>query len=301
MFDSKKKKGLKSIKFQQYLFCFCVLLPIITIFAITRFIPIGGTFYLGFYKWDLLSKSFIGFSNFITLFQQDIRFYQALWHTVLFVMISLPLIVLISLMVAVLLNGKIRFYSFYEFLYFLPAVVSMVPVVFIWRWIYDVDYGLLNFFLSFLGISHKAWLVDSKLALGSIMVIIIWKNIGYYAIIFLVGLKGISRQYYESAKLDGANKRQLFMHITFPLLKPITLFIVVMVMITIFNIFTPVYIMTSGDYSASPVDSVRVLVYDIYENAFRYYRAGYASAESLVLFIIVFIIALIQLKVAKDK
>lgn len=299
MFSSKKK--LNSIKFQQYLFCFYVLLPTIVIFAITRFIPIGGTFYLSFYKWDFLSKSFIGFSNFITLFQQDTRFHQALWHTVLFIIISLPLIVLISLMIAILLNRKIRFYSFYEFVYFLPAVVSMVPITFIWKWIYDPDYGLLNFFLSLLGISPKAWLLDPKLALGSIMVIVIWKNIGYYAVIFLVGLKGISRQYYEAAELDGANKQQLFVYITLPLLKPITLFVIVMVTITIFNIFTPVYVMTSGDYNASPVDSVRVLVYDIYQNGFRYYRMGYASAESLLLFIIVFIITLIQLKITKSE
>ena len=158
------------------------------------------------------------------------------------------------------------------------------------------QYGLLNYFLSLLGISPRAWLVYPNLALYAIVIMSVWKIIGYYMMIFLVGLKNISKEYYEAALIDGAVGGQVFRYITLPLLRPIVLYVLVVATIQAFNVFTQVYVMTS-DIQGAPGRLVRVFVYDIYENGFRYFKMGYASAEAVILLLIVLALTIFEFRV----
>ncbi|WP_082053210.1 carbohydrate ABC transporter permease [Gordoniibacillus kamchatkensis] len=202
--------------------------------------------------------------------------------------------------IAHLLSRGIRFKSWYEALYFLPYITPMVPVAMTWKWILDSKHGLLNYFLSWFGIAPQAWLFDTSLAVVSVIMLTVWKTIGYNMIIFLVGMTGISKEYYEAAAIDGAAGAKAFRYITIPLLKPITVFVSIVTLIHGYNVFSQVYILAS-DVQGSPGYLVRVLVYDMIENGFRYYKMGYASAEAVVLFLIVLVLTLVQLWLAKDN
>lgn len=295
-------KRINQSRRKQLLFCLYVLLPTLALYSFLRFIPIGRTIILSFLKWNLLDavKPFVGFNNYVKMFQSQ-EFIGALKNTVFFVLFTVPVTVVLSLALAVGLNSKkVKIVPFYQTIYFIPVVTSMVPVAVVWKWIYDPSYGLLNFFLSFFGVEPRAWLIDPKSALSSIAVMSIWKVIGYYMVVFLVGIKSISPQYYEAAEIDGANGWERFIHITLPLLKPITLFVLVISSIRAFQVFTQVYVMTVGSQGA-PGNVVRVLVYEIYENGFRFFKMGYASAEAMMLFAIVAVLTLIQFRIAKEK
>ncbi len=295
-------KRINQSRRKQLLFCLYVLLPTLALYSFLRFIPIGSTIVLSFQKWNLLDavKPFIGFNNYVKMFKSQ-EFIGALKNTVFFVLFTVPATVVISLALAVGLNSKkVKIVPFYQTIYFIPVVTSMVPVAVVWKWIYDPSYGLLNYFLSFFDVESKAWLIDPKSALSSIAIMSIWKVIGYYMVVFLVGIKSISPQYYEAAEIDGANGWQRFTRITLPLLKPITLFVLVISSIRAFQVFTQVYVMTVGSQGA-PGNVVRVLVYEIYENGFRFFKMGYASAEAMMLFIIIAVLTLIQFRIAKEK
>ncbi len=295
-------KRINQSRRKQLLFCLYVLLPTLALYSFLRFIPIGSTIILSFQKWNLLDavKPFVGFKNYVKMFQSQ-EFIGALKNTVFFVLFTVPVTVVISLALAVGLNSKkVKIVPFYQTIYFIPVVTSMVPVAVVWKWIYDPSYGLLNYFLSFFGVESRAWLIDPKSALSSIAIMSIWKVIGYYMVVFLVGIKAISPQYYEAAEIDGANGWQRFTRITLPLLKPITLFVLVISSIRAFQVFTQVYVMTVGSQGA-PGNVVRVLVYEIYENGFRFFKMGYASAEAMMLFAIVAVLTLIQFRIAKEK
>jgi multiple sugar transport system permease protein len=143
----------------------------------------------------------------------------------------------LSLLIANLLSQKIKFSSWFESFYFLPVIMPMVPITVIWKWILDADYGLLNYFISIFGIESKAWLINANLAIISVILITVWKNIGYNMLIFLVGIRGIPKDYYEAAIIDGANSYARFRYITIPLLKPITVYVSVMTLIKSYNVF----------------------------------------------------------------
>ncbi|MCD6122470.1 MAG: sugar ABC transporter permease [Spirochaetales bacterium] len=259
------------------------------------------TFYLSFFKWNLIRhlKPFIGLYNFVKLLGDE-NFKTAIWNTTLFAAVVVVLTLFFSLLLALLLKKKIFGGSFFETIFFLPIIIPLVPISLTWKWIYDPTNGVLNYVIGLFGIPKQGWLINPQLALGSIMIMTIWQRIGYNMIIFLVGLREIPTQYYEAAKVDGAGKWQAFIFITLPLLVPITLYLTVMNTIEAFRIFTPVYVMTTGAQGA-PASAVRVLVMDIYQNAFRYFNLGYASAESLVLFLIILFISLLQFGIFRRR
>ena len=290
-------------KTSRYIFCLCVLLPIVALYAFLRFVPIGSTFYLSFHRWNLIDrfKPFVGFGNYAKLFHSP-EFLTALKNTTIFTLGTVPITFGIALALAVMLKSKAvsRCAPFYQFVYFLPVVTSMVPVAVVWKWIYDPRYGILNYVLSIFGAQPKAWLMDTDTALPAIMAMSIWKVIGYYMVILLVGLNAIPREYYEAAAIDGASGWRQFTSITLPLLKPIILFVIVISTINAYNVFTQVYVMTVGSQGA-PGSVLRVLVYDIYENAFRFYKMGYASAEAVVLFLIVAALTALEFGLARER
>jgi multiple sugar transport system permease protein len=280
-------------------FVIAVIVPTVLLYTVLRIIPIAGTFYLSLYEWNLIKRNrpFVGLGNFARL-ATDETFKVALVNTTVYTVLVVTISVALALLLALALKRKSRLGNLYEFAYFLPVVIPMVPVSILWKWMYDKTYGIINFVLNAVGLRGVGWLTDPSIALYSIIIMSIWKVLGYYMVLFLVGLRNIPDEYYEAGSVDGAVGWNAFKYITLPLLKPMLLYVCVIATIQAFNVFTPVYVMTTGSQSA-PAASVRVLVYEIYQNAFRYFKAGYASAQVAVLFAIVMIVSIIQFKLLK--
>lgn len=273
-----------------------MLAPNVIGFILFMLVPVVATFVLSFTKYDMLTTpQFIGLQNYINMLKDPIV-WEVTRNTVVYTILTVPIGMALSLLLAVTLDTKIRFRRFYRAAFFLPAITSMVVVAIVWQWIYNPDFGLLNYFLSLFGIQGPKWLLDSSTALISLAIVGIWKNLGYNMIIFLSGLQGISNSYYEAAELDGANVFQKFFKITLPMLKPTTFFIFVMSIISSFQVFDQVMLMTKG----GPGRSSSVLVHYLYQNAFQYFKLGYACAIAYLLFFIVMMITLFNMRMEKS-
>lgn len=282
-------------------FAYLALIPIIAIYLYLRIGPILTNFIYSFYNSSVANPraNFAGLDNYITLFG-DRLFLISLRNTTLFAIFLTLFSVLIALFLAALLSGKLRLGGLYEAIYFLPVITPMVAVAVVWKWIYDPTYGLLNYFLSWFGIRPVGWLVYPDTAFWAIVIMSVWKVIGYNMLIFLVGIRDMPETYFEAARIDGAGSWQVFRFITLPLLRPILVFVMVISTINAYNVFTQIFVMTSGPQGA-PGNAVRTLVFDIYENAFRYFKTGYAAAEAVMLFLIVLALTLIQLWTTQRK
>lgn len=271
----------------------CFLSPSLIVFVVFIFLPIAIAFYLSTMKWDLLSadKQFVGLTNYIYYLKNPF-FYKVLLNTLYYAAAHIPLDLVFSLSLALLLNKKLKGLSFYRTVYFIPVISSMVAVSAVWIWIYEPESGgLANYFLSLLGISPIGWLNDPKWAMPAIIIMSVWKGLGYNIIIFLAGLQNIPDSYYEAARVDGANAWQQFRNVTLPLLSPITYFVVLMGIINSFKVFTQIEVMTP---EGGPLNTTSVLVFYLYQEAFHKYRFGRASALAFILFIIVIAITMIQ-------
>lgn len=275
-------------------FCYLALVPILALFAYIRVFPIAWSVILSFYQWDLISlhKPFIGFANYVAL-MRDANFLMALKNTTIYSLATVVVSTVIALPLAMVLSGTTRVAVLYQAIYFLPVITPMVPMAIAWKWIYDYNYGILNYALSFVGVKPIPWLTSSRIALWALIIMSVWKILGYNLILFLVGIRNIPLVYLEAADLDGATSWQRFRFVTLPLLKSILLYVLVTATINSYNVFTQVYVMTLGSQSA-PGNAVRVLVYDIYQNAFAYFHMGYASAEAVILTLIVLVVTLFQ-------
>lgn len=282
------------------MFAYLALLPILAIYLLLRIIPIGQNFVYSFYDSSVVNprENFVGFQNFIDLFN-DRLFLISLRNTTFFAIFLTLFSVAIALGLAALLSSKVRLGGWYEAIYFIPVITPMVPVAVVWKWIYDPTYGLLNYVLSWIGVDPVGWLVYPTTAMGAIILMSTWKVIGYNMVIFLVGIRAIPEVYFEAAKIDGASNWAIFRRITLPLLRPILLFVIVISTINAYNVFTQVFIMTAGPQGA-PGNAVRTLVFDIYENAFRYFRTGYAASEAVILFLIILVLTVIQFGVIRS-
>jgi len=289
----------KSLERQTAISAVIMLIPVILFFIFLVYYPIGWSFLLSLTHYNIFANeaTFIGFENFARLFK-DTVFLDSFGNTAFYAFFYVLFAVSLSLILAVLLEKVTsdRMKSIYKFVYFIPVVSPLVVVSVIWLWLYEPQMGLLNYVLSWFGIRRQAWLLNPDLALPSIIAMSVWKALGYNLIIFVAGLKGIPIQYYEAATVDGASGFQQFWRITLPLLKPITTFVTVISVIGSFQVFTQVWVMTQG----GPVQSTTTVVYNIYENAFRYFQMGYASAMSVVLFVIILFFTFVQLKASKS-
>lgn len=231
----------------------------------------------------------VGLSNYTEL-AKDETFLKVFWNTIYFAGISVPAGIVISLFLAVALDQNIRFKKFYRAAFFLPVVSSMVAVAVVWQFIYNPEYGLMNYVLSMIGMRGPDWLTSTVWAMPAVIITSVWKNLGFNMLIYLAGLQGISEDYYEAADIDGARWHQKFLFITVPLLSPTTFFVTVMSFIGSFQVFDTVFLMTQG----GPARSTSVIVHYLYENAFKYFSMGYASAMAYILFFMVLVITLIQ-------
>lgn len=275
------------------------LLPSLIGFIVFTGIPIIAALVLSFYDWNLLSKpTFVGLLNYKNLFGSDPIFLQVLWNTLYFVLGAVPLSIILALGVALLLNQQLKGVAFLRAGYFLPVVSSIVAASLVWKWIFNPDFGMVNDFLRMIGISNPPkWITSTTWAMPSIIIVAIWKNIGYNMVIFLAGLQDIPKDLYEAGEIDGANKRQLFWNITVPLLRPTTFFITIISIIGSFQVFGQALVMTEG----GPGISTNTIVLYIYQNAFVFFKMGYASAAAWVLFFIILFFTIIQSRIGKKR
>ena len=274
-------------KFAGYLFILPALLGTLIFIILPIFCSLG----LSFCKWDLLSDiEFIGLANYREIFFDGL-FYKILVNTVVFALSTSIFGVIIPLILASILNTKIRGSEFYKTAYFLPFITPMIVIGIVWEWIFDPNIGILNHLLKL----HINWLYDTHFAMLALIIISVWKLIGYNMVIFLSGMSGISNSLYDAAKIDGANPFQIFKNVTVPVLSPTIFFVVIITAISSFQVFDLIYLMTEG----GPLDSTNVLVYSIYQNAFEYFNIGKASATAYVLFVIILVLTLVQWNLRK--
>ncbi len=293
---SRKKKILRD-----NLTGYAFLLPNAIGFLIFTFLPVIASFILAFFQWDgmspLYNAKFVGLANFINLLFKDKLFWKYFYNT-LFFMLNIPIGMAVSLILALLMNQPLKGIVVYRTIYFMPVISSMVAVALLWRWIYNPDFGLLNSFLRMIGFkSVPQWLSSTEWAKPAIMIMWIWRGAGYNMLLYLAALQGIPEQLYEAAAIDGANAWQKFWYITFPMLAPTNFFIVTMGIISGFQAFGELYIMTSG----GPAGATTTIVFYIYNKAFRFFRMGYASAIAWFLFFVMFIVTLWQWKRSGER
>lgn len=291
-------KNIQSDISAVYLF----LAPALSAIFIFFFIPVITAFVLSFTDFDiyalgnLSNTRFIGFQNYLQLFN-DPLFWKALKNTFFFVISAGPLSVMVSLAAAIMLNSKlIKYKGFFRMVYFIPVVTTLVAVAIVWRFIYHPRFGILNYFLEFFGINPVDWLGDPTWAMPAIVLMSVWKTFGYNMIIFIAGLQNIPEYLYEAAVLEGAGAWQQFRKITLPMLAPTTLFISIITMIGFFQLFAEPYIMTQG----GPLNSTLSIVQYMYQEGFRWWNMGYSASLAFVLFFIIFLATLIQMKVQKN-
>jgi len=290
---------LSRVVLGRYAFCYAMLLVPAAFFVLFRVIPIVQTLRLSVFSWDLISrvKPFVGLENFSALLA-DSNFRLALSNTTVFAVVTVVAGVALALVVALPLARRLRFEGAYQFIYFLPFITPTVPEAVVWKWIYDARYGILNYALSFVGIQPVGWLLEPRTTLWAVIIMSVWKTLGYNMVLFIIGLRAIPAEYTEAGLIDGATGWRFFRYLTLPLLMPTVLLVTVISTIGAYNVFTQVYVM-AADIQGSPGSVVRVLIYDIFENAFRFYRMGYASAEATVFFAIVLLLTLAQFRVLR--
>jgi len=263
-------------------------------FAIFTVFAVAFAFYISFHEWNIIKpdKPYVGLENYIKLIG-DTRFHRAVKNTLTF-MVGVPLNLIAGLFVALLLNTKVRGQAIFRTLFYIPVVTPLVVSSIIWKWVYQGDYGLLNYYLLQLGlIDHKiSWLADPNLALPALIIMGIWGGTGATMVIYLAGLQSIPEEMYDAAKVDGASGLQRLLYITIPLLRPTTFFLFITSVIGTFQIFTEVYIMTNG----GPLNRTTTIGYYLYINAFRELEMGYATAMAFVLFAMIFGFTVIQWK-----
>ena len=270
---------------------FIFILPALIGTFIFIIIPIFCSFALSFTEWDLLNEiKFVGLDNYKSIFSQG-EFIQILVNTFVYAISTTIFAVIIPLIIAAGLNSKIRGREIYKTVYFLPFITPAVVIAIVWGWIFDPNIGGINMLLK----THYTWLFSTHLAMPVLIFVSVWKLIGYNVVLFLTGFSAIDSSLYEAAKIDGAGANETFFKITLPLLKPTTYFVMLVTLISSFQVFDLIYVMTSG----GPQDSTNVIVYSIYKYAFEYFDVGKSCALAYILFVIIFVLALIQRKFAK--
>jgi multiple sugar transport system permease protein len=300
------------------------LVPAGIIIGVFKLFPIASAFALSFFDVKMgRIRGFVGLAQYSRLLEDPV-FWHSLGTTAYYVLGVVPLSLFLSLLAAVLLNQKIRPLGFYRTAYFLPVVTSLVAVSMVWKWIFHPRLGLLNYLLSLVGGGSLRWLDEPRgvfemaasaagahswphalagpsLALVAVIIVSIWRGLGYNIVIFLAGLQNIPEEYYEAARIDGANPRQVFWRVTWPLLSPTTFFVLLSTTIVSFQVFTQIYLMT-GPPIGGPMGTTKVIVYYLFEKGFDAGgNMGYASAVALVLFCIILSLTLLQRRVVERR
>jgi len=277
---------------------YIMIAPALIVFLLFFLFPIGYMIYLSFHEWNFISpeKTYVGLKNFKRLVA-DPLFLEVIRNSLVYTFLSVFLTITISLALSLWLNKKGWIYSFIQGAVFSPHIISLVSVSMLWMWMMDADYGLLNWFVEKLGFEKVPWLTDPKFALISLVIVSVWKSVGYYTLIFIAGLQSIPKNLYEAASLDKTPKWRVLTKITLPMLSPTLFFLTIIGLINSIQVFETINIMTGG----GPVNSTKTLVYYIYENGFVFFKLGNASAAGVILLIILTILTLIYFKVLSKK
>ncbi len=276
----------------KWLWVLLFLLPSLVAMLVFIVGPVCYSLGLTLFEWNLLSSpKFVGLDNFRELYH-DTRFWTAFKHTLTYIVFYVPSVLVTSFFAALLLNQPLRGRAFFRMAFYIPVVSSWVAVSLIWRWIFNPRFGLLNFLLGQVGISGPAWLFDPDTALYAIVIASVWKDTGFAAVLFLAGLQGIPQNYHEAAQIDGANSWQRLRHVTIPLITPTAFFVLITTLIGSFQMFEQSWLMPEPFARRGAT----VIVQQIANNAFRYQRMGYAAAMSWVLFLTIFAVTFIQLR-----
>jgi multiple sugar transport system permease protein len=256
-------------------------------------VPLIYSLYGAFTDWDGLGQmNFIGLENFINVFQDE-YFYKSMFNTI-YMMLGIPIGIVLALLLALALNRGIPGTNTFRVLYYIPVVSSIAAISILWQWAYNGDYGLVNQFLALIGIEGPNWLQNTSTVKPALIIMAVWKGLGYTMLLYLAALQSVPKSFYEAAKLDGANAFKAFWHITLPMVKPVTFFIIVTNIIGGAQIFTEINVMTP---TGGPEYSSASVVFYVWQKAFGNFQLGYASAMALILGLFIFIITLIQFKI----
>jgi len=279
------------------------LSPAMAALFVFFFLPVAAAVLISFTDFDIYSLGdlerarFILFGNYVQLLQ-DPLFWKALLNTLYFVLVGGPLTIAVALFSAIALNSRsLKFRNWFRLAFFMPVVTTLVAVAVVWRYLYHPRFGIINYALSFFGVQPIDWLGDPTWAMPSLILLAVWKNFGYHMMIFLAGLQAIPDHLYEAARIDGAGWWKQFLHVTLPQLAPTTFFVTIMIMVGYFQFFAEPYVMTQG----GPLNSTLSVVLYLYQQGFRWWKMGYASAIAFVLFFIVFIVAMVQMAIRNQK
>lgn len=289
--EKKVKTSYRSEKM-----AYLMILPSYLVFTVIILIPIGWSFAMSFTDYNFKTFQFVGFQNYIAIFKDELflkSIVNTVWYSVLTILPSMVL----SLLLAVLLNTKIFGRGAFRTVFYLPHILSMVAVAMAWSYMYNAQAGVINKALNEIGLKSVGWLSDSHIAMVSVAIMSVWASLGYYTLLYLSGLQGIPGHLYEAASIDGATGIQQFFYITIPSLRPTTFFIFVMACIASFEVFGQVYILTNG----GPLNATTTIAHQVYLNGFQYYKMGYASAEAIILLIIILTITIINMKFGGDS
>jgi multiple sugar transport system permease protein len=271
------------------------LAPVFLLFSVFTVFSVGYAFWLSFHEWNILepAKPFVGFDNYTRLVDDE-RFHEAIVNTLYYTAASVPLTIVIGLAVALLLNNQIRARGLFRTMFYLPVVTPLVIASIIWKWVYNGDFGLLNYYLMKINVIDEPllWLADPNLAMPSVIITSVWKGVGFAMVVYLAGLQSIPEDYYDAAKIDGATGWRRLKDITIPLLSSTTLFLLVISVLGSFQVFTQIFIMTNG----GPLGKTRTIVWYIYTTAFKDFNMGYAAAMAFALFAMMLVFTLIQFR-----
>ena len=286
-------RSLKA-KHKKFIFIWSVMLPVAIYYFIVYWQPVLMSIYNSLTNWTIGARNiaFIGLQNYIRAFQ-DASVHVAFRNTFLLTIWTVPILLILAVLFAAIVDRlNLRVRNFYITVYFLPMVTTMVVISLVWRWIMHPTMGILNYLLSLVGIVGPAWLANPNTAIIAIAIVIIWRHIGYNAIIILTGLQNIPTMYYEAASIDGASSTKQFFRITLPLLQPTLIFVAITSMIGSLTTFTQVFIMTQG----RPGGMTRTVSMLIYEEGIRHLQMGYSAAISFILFVVIMTITALQMK-----
>jgi multiple sugar transport system permease protein len=277
--------------------------PALIVLGVFFFLPVLGALAMSVTDFDLYALSdadnlrFIGFENYRRLLGEPL-FWKALGNTLYFVALGVPLSIGVSLVTALLVSSKLaRFRGFFRTVFFAPVVTTLVAVAVVWRYIFHTRYGFLNYGLSSLGLDPIDWMGDPHWAMPAIVILAVWKNFGYNMIILLAALQNIPEDLYEAARIDGASSWQRFRHITLPGIGPVLLLVSILTMTGYFQLFAEPYVMTEG----GPLQSTLSVLYFMYDEGFKWWSLGRASAVAFLLFVLMFVVTVFQLRLGRQR
>jgi multiple sugar transport system permease protein/raffinose/stachyose/melibiose transport system permease protein len=291
----KKTDKIKNSKMNNDNVGYWMIAPFYIFLLIFVILPIIFNLFFSFTNYNLRVCDFVGFKNYLRLFSDE-TFLISMKNTFVYTFFTLIFNMVLGLAAALAINKKLTGLKFFQTSFYMPYVTSMVGVSMIWLWMYDPSFGIFNQILSYFGIPMQQWLYDANWAMGCVILMSVWKSLGYFMVIYLAGLQSIPDYLYEAATLDGANAWKQFCAITLPMLQPITFFLFVTGIINCFKVFEQVQILTNG----GPMNTTTTIVHQIYNRGFIEFQMGYAATLAIVLLVIICIVTLINFKYGKQ-